>query len=148
MLRISPHSVPVRHSVVGALAFRHQSASKLASMTLCSLCLHAKKKTGNSDLAVSRNPYRIFPTLALSKSGSWVEGYTFLSACQNKLPDILSCNARTDDASHLAPLRGFAAQSWARSHLVTGLQTSLHRQLNAHFACTQKTGDNPYGYLL
>jgi len=26
------------------------------------------------------------PTLALSKSGLWVEGVSFLSACQHKLP--------------------------------------------------------------
>ena len=37
------------------------------------------------------------PTLALSKSGIWVEGHTFLSACQNKLPCIFSCKTKTGD---------------------------------------------------
>jgi len=32
--------------------------------------------------------------------------------------------------------RDTAARSWARSHFVAGLQASLHRLLNAHFACT------------
>ena len=36
-----------------------------------------------------------FPTAALSTSGIRVEGDSFLSACQNKLPCIFSCKIKT-----------------------------------------------------
>ena len=38
---------------------------------------------------------KAFPTAALSTSGIWVEGDSFLSACQNKLPCIFSCKIKT-----------------------------------------------------
>ena len=57
---------------------------------------------------------KAFPTAALSTSGTgngektstavsfisvslWVEGDSFLSACQNKLPCIFSCKQKTGD---------------------------------------------------
>ena len=38
-----PHSASFRHYVVGAFAFRRQTASNLALSTQCSLCLHEKR---------------------------------------------------------------------------------------------------------
>ena len=38
---------------------------------------------------------KAFPTAALSTSGIRVEGDSFLSACQNKLPCIFSCKIKT-----------------------------------------------------
>ena len=38
-----------------------------------------------------------FPTAALSASGIRVEGESFLSACQNKLPCIFTCNIKTGE---------------------------------------------------
>ena len=45
----------------------------------------------------SCNRAKVFPTAALSTSGIRVEGDSFLSACQNKLPCIFSCKTKTGD---------------------------------------------------
>ena len=45
----------------------------------------------------SCNREKAFPTAALSTSGIRVEGDTFLSACQVKLPCIFSCKIKTGD---------------------------------------------------
>ena len=45
----------------------------------------------------SCNRVKSFPTAALSTSGIRVEGDSFLSACQNKLPCIFSCKIKTGD---------------------------------------------------
>ena len=45
----------------------------------------------------SCNRANAFPTAALSTSGIRVEGDSFLSACQNKLPCIFSCKIKTGD---------------------------------------------------
>ena len=45
----------------------------------------------------SCNRANAFPTAALSTSGIRVEGDSFLSACQNKLPCIFSCKIKTGE---------------------------------------------------
>ena len=45
----------------------------------------------------SCNRAKTFPTAALSTSGIRVEGCTFLSACQHKLPCVFSCKIKTGD---------------------------------------------------
>ena len=45
----------------------------------------------------SCNRVKSFPTAALSTSGIRVEGDSFLSACQNKLPCVFSCKIKTGD---------------------------------------------------
>ena len=45
----------------------------------------------------SCNRTKVFPTAALSTSGIRVEGDSFLSACQYKLPCIFSCKIKTGD---------------------------------------------------
>ena len=44
-----------------------------------------------------------FPAAALSTSGIRVEGDSFLSACQNKLPCIFSCKIKTGDNPRRVP---------------------------------------------
>ena len=48
---------------------------------------------------------KVFPTAALSTSGIRVEGDSFLSACQNKLPCIFSCKNKTGRTFAVPPVK-------------------------------------------
>ena len=48
---------------------------------------------------------KAFPTAALSTSGIRVEGVSFLSACQNKLPCIFSCKIKTEETNAVPPVK-------------------------------------------
>jgi len=62
-----------------------------------------KKKQENTQVVSSCNGAKSFPTAALSTSGIRVEGSTFLSACQNKLPCVFNCKIKTGDSRNGMP---------------------------------------------
>ena len=62
------------------------------------------------------------------------------SICFERQAVLFISFSRAGGALHLAPPRDIVARSWARSHFAIGLQASLRRWFNAHFAFTQTKG--------
>jgi len=63
----------------------------------------------------SRIKASMFPTAALSTSGIRVEGFSFLSACYNKLPCIFSCKQKQETPCSVPPVKS-SAYHFLRRH--------------------------------
>ena len=88
----------VRSMLTGILSRRntasHRYSTRLRALPLNPLLLSQRyENTGGYRLWYPpATEVKAFPTAALSTSGIRVEGDSFLSACQNKLPCMFSCN--------------------------------------------------------
>ena len=93
----------VRSMLTGILSRRntasHRCNTRFRALPLNPLLLSERyeKSRRIPHVVSSCNRAKSFPTAALSTSGIRVEGDSFLSACQHKLPCIFSCKTKTGD---------------------------------------------------